>query len=97
VLFDASGDNLPLIIRSPGSDRDKTCISDAKEVTEEEDEHQLVSSRKIRATSKHLAANFSAQIRGYFFSYIKNVLTFFKHFSDLSSHRRHLIFQVFTI
>ena len=73
-------------------------ILDVTEVREEEeDKHEVHSSRKNRESITYVAGFFCALTRGYFSSYVKYILSFCKHFSDTSSSRPHLVFQVFLI
>jgi hypothetical protein len=90
--------SLPLIKKLAVSDSDdKTLLIDATEVREEEEEHELIPCKRNRETSSYFSAIFCALTRGYLFSYTREILSFCKHFSDVSSNRRHLVFQVFLI
>ena len=93
------GENsLPLVKKFAVSDREKTFIIGATEVREEEeDEHEPGFFKKSRESIHYFAAIFCTLTRGYFFSYMREILSFCKHFSDISSGRRHLTFQVFRI
>lgn len=89
----------PLIKKLAFSDSDdKTLIIDATEVKEEEEEeHDLIPCKRNRENGNYFSSIFCVLIRGYLFSYTREILSFCKHFSDVSSNRRHLLFQVFTI
>lgn len=93
--FGTGQGRLPSFNRFDASDRDNIFILDATEVTEEE--HKLLSSKKRRASSGYFVAIFCGLTRDHFLSYIQQILFFCKHFQDISSYRRHLIFQVFRI
>jgi len=90
--------SLSLIKKFAVSDSDdKTPIIDATEVREEEEEYELLPCKRNRESSNYFSAVFCALTRGYLFSYTREILSFCKHFSDVSSNRRHLLLQVFTI
>lgn len=95
---DAWQNNLPSIKKSGVSHREETSKIDATEVREEEeDELELISSQRYRASGIYFAAVFCALTRCYFSSCIQEVFPFCRHFTDTSSYRRHLILQVFRI
>ena len=72
---------------------------EATEEKEEEDaEFESISFRRHLKCSDYFAAVFCAQMRGYFFSYKRQILGFSMNLSYPSSdHRQYLIFQVFRI
>jgi hypothetical protein len=72
------------------------------EATEEKEEDDAgsgsISFKRHLKGSDYFAAVFCAQVRGYFFSYKRQILAFSVDLSYPSSdHRRYLIFQVFRI
>ncbi|MEO5601980.1 MAG: hypothetical protein ABIR06_13755 [Cyclobacteriaceae bacterium] len=96
--FEPGDNNLLFSKKFAASERDKTFIVEPTEGKEEEEHDQGLASRKKNRLSNHnFVAVFCALTRGYFFSYIKEILIYSKHFSDLPSQRRHLIFQLFII
>jgi hypothetical protein len=98
TTFDTGKNSLPFFKSFAAAERLKTFIIDGTEVREEEeDEHELSLLRKNRKISNYFTAIFCSLTRGYLLSYIKDTLSFCKHFSDFSSNGRHLIFQVFLI
>jgi hypothetical protein len=84
--------------RFASSEREKVSFIDATEAREDKkDKLELISAKKKRTLDNYFASIFCARTRVHLFSYIRGVLSFSKHFSDLSSNRRHLVFQLFLI
>jgi hypothetical protein len=71
-------------------------ILEFTEVEEEEDDDKT-SSKKHYKSCNPFKSLFSAHQTGYFIQIVKSHLSFSRHFSDISSYRKHLVFQVFRI
>jgi hypothetical protein len=77
TAFDTGENSVPFIKSFAAAERAKSFIIDGTEVKEEEeDEHELSSSRQNQKISNFFAAIFCSLTRGYLFSYIKYTLSF---------------------
>jgi hypothetical protein len=82
---------------SPGKPMEPFNLKATENIEEEEEQHVLISSKKISYNSRYFAATYWAQALSYFFWYSQTTLPVDQPLSYFTSQRRHLLFQVFRI
>ena len=97
--FASTQKNLAVVLStvSPGKPMEPFNLKATENIEEKEEQHVLISSKKISDNSNYFAATFWAQALSYFFWCSQTILPVDQPLAYYPSQRRHLLFQVFRI